>query len=222
MDYNELAMHTGNEPHIEQYGYSELAMKIGSHLYVAAMVLPGLHTHEEVKVASSIRTKYSATSQPQLIIGEVEDLSNQAYVPRKSGTTTSTNNNRSTRTPIDSHALPQLVCNLREGHGTTQSPQKRGKEQSLIQLDHAYVKSTTGNKVNTVLTGVETIKRLAVPTTKKGATQYQITQLKKFVMENGFGGSMSQQSWHLRRLRLESLQYHGGLQPRANINRRGR
>eukprot|EP00971_Amphidinium_carterae_P029582 582125-Amphidinium_carterae.1 len=46
------------------------------------MVLPGLRTHEEVKVASSIRTRYSAAaSQSQLIIGEVEDLSNQAYVP---------------------------------------------------------------------------------------------------------------------------------------------
>eukprot|EP00971_Amphidinium_carterae_P100937 1997046-Amphidinium_carterae.2 len=40
MDFNELAMHTGNEPHIEQYGYSEPAMKIGSRRHIAAMVLP--------------------------------------------------------------------------------------------------------------------------------------------------------------------------------------
>eukprot|EP00971_Amphidinium_carterae_P125385 2484049-Amphidinium_carterae.1 len=47
MDYNELVMHTGAEPTIEQHGYYEAAMKIGSHLHVAAMVLPGLHTYEE-------------------------------------------------------------------------------------------------------------------------------------------------------------------------------
>eukprot|EP00971_Amphidinium_carterae_P013108 258434-Amphidinium_carterae.1 len=37
MDHNEIAMHTGNEPNIEQLEYQEPAMKIGSHLYVAAM-----------------------------------------------------------------------------------------------------------------------------------------------------------------------------------------
>eukprot|EP00971_Amphidinium_carterae_P298584 5932335-Amphidinium_carterae.1 len=37
MDYNEIVMHTGAEPTIEQYGYQELSMKIGSHLYIAAL-----------------------------------------------------------------------------------------------------------------------------------------------------------------------------------------
>eukprot|EP00971_Amphidinium_carterae_P159498 3161818-Amphidinium_carterae.1 len=83
MDCNELAMRTGNEPHIEQYGHNEPTMKTGSHLYVAAMVLPERHNHEEVQVASSICTRYSASSQSQLTIREVEDLSNQAYVPRQ-------------------------------------------------------------------------------------------------------------------------------------------
>eukprot|EP00971_Amphidinium_carterae_P102394 2027207-Amphidinium_carterae.1 len=68
------------------------------------------------------------------------------------------------------------------------------KEQSLIQLDYAFMKLTSSTKVNTVLTGVETITGMciAIPTSKKGATQYQISQLKKFVMENGFGGSILQ------------------------------
>eukprot|EP00971_Amphidinium_carterae_P144271 2858936-Amphidinium_carterae.1 len=35
---------------------------------------------------------------------------------------------------------------------------------------------------------------MAIPTSKKGATQHQLTQLKKFVMENGFGGSIIQGS----------------------------
>eukprot|EP00971_Amphidinium_carterae_P195692 3883522-Amphidinium_carterae.1 len=56
------------------------------------------------------------------------------------------------------------------------------------------MKSTSSNKVNTVLTGVGTITGMciAIPTSKKGSTQYQITQLKKFVMESGFGGSILQ------------------------------
>eukprot|EP00971_Amphidinium_carterae_P240816 4780762-Amphidinium_carterae.1 len=38
MDFNEVVMHTGNEPYIDQYGHNEQAMRIGSQLYVAAMV----------------------------------------------------------------------------------------------------------------------------------------------------------------------------------------
>eukprot|EP00971_Amphidinium_carterae_P153383 3040631-Amphidinium_carterae.3 len=60
MDFNEIAMHTGIEPYIEQYGFNE-----------------------QVRAASSICTRYTATSQSQLIIGEVEDLSNQAYATRQ-------------------------------------------------------------------------------------------------------------------------------------------
>eukprot|EP00971_Amphidinium_carterae_P350779 6491735-Amphidinium_carterae.3 len=55
----------------------------------------------------------------------------------------------------------------------------------------------TGNqKVHTVPTGVETITALcmAIPPSTKGAMQYQLTQLKKFMMENGFGGSIVQEN----------------------------
>eukprot|EP00971_Amphidinium_carterae_P201720 4002864-Amphidinium_carterae.1 len=42
--------------------------------------------------------------------------------------------------------------------------------------------------VHTVLTCVETMTGLcmAIPTSRKGVTRHQLTQLKKFVMENGF------------------------------------
>eukprot|EP00971_Amphidinium_carterae_P075847 1498587-Amphidinium_carterae.1 len=33
---------------------------------------------------------------------------------------------------------------------------------------------------------------MAIPTSRKGATRHQLTQLKKFVMENGFGHSTIQ------------------------------
>eukprot|EP00971_Amphidinium_carterae_P231084 4585980-Amphidinium_carterae.4 len=57
--------------------------------------------------------------------------------------------------------------------------------------------TSCNQKVHTVLTGVETITGrwllcMAIPTSKKGATKHQLTQLKKFVMEKGFGGSIIQ------------------------------
>eukprot|EP00971_Amphidinium_carterae_P339007 6476589-Amphidinium_carterae.1 len=59
----------------------------------------------------------------------------------------------------DSHALPQFVSIL----GQPNHHRKGAlKEQSLIQLDYAYIKSTTGNKVNTVLPGVEAITGLCI------------------------------------------------------------
>eukprot|EP00971_Amphidinium_carterae_P014285 282202-Amphidinium_carterae.1 len=99
MDYNEIVMHTGTEPSIEQHGYYEAAMKIGSHLYAAAMVLPGLRTYEEVRIDQAVQTRYDVHDQSSLIVGEIEeklplglahmpprgheDLSTQAYVPEQ-------------------------------------------------------------------------------------------------------------------------------------------
>eukprot|EP00971_Amphidinium_carterae_P018209 359110-Amphidinium_carterae.1 len=64
-------MHTGTEPTIEQHGYRDLiqepAVKIGSHLYVASMVLPGIHTYEEVRIDQTSADKSSQ------IIGEIEE-----------------------------------------------------------------------------------------------------------------------------------------------------
>eukprot|EP00971_Amphidinium_carterae_P150519 2983728-Amphidinium_carterae.1 len=65
MDYNELVMHTGAEPTIEQCGYQEPSIKIGSHLYVAAMVLPGLHTYEEVRIDQTVQTRYDVHDQSE-------------------------------------------------------------------------------------------------------------------------------------------------------------
>eukprot|EP00971_Amphidinium_carterae_P182779 3627255-Amphidinium_carterae.1 len=76
MDFNEVSMHTGTRQYIEQSPHKEQLLKIGSHLYVAAMVIPGLHNPNEIIWDRSIRTRYTPSSQ--LIIGEVDDLSNQA------------------------------------------------------------------------------------------------------------------------------------------------
>eukprot|EP00971_Amphidinium_carterae_P349266 6490932-Amphidinium_carterae.2 len=60
-------------------------------------------------------------------------------------------------------------------------------------MDYAYIKAIAPTQkkwqAHTILTGVETTIGLciAIPTTRKGPTRYQLTQLKKFVMENGLG-----------------------------------
>eukprot|EP00971_Amphidinium_carterae_P162078 3212954-Amphidinium_carterae.4 len=101
-------------------------------------------------------------------------------------------------TESHTHAVQVLVPNLCEGQRTVHHRQIALKEQSLIQLDYAYKRSSIPThkkwKVHTILTCVETTTGLciAIPTSKKGPTRYQLTQLKKFVMENGFGQSIIQ------------------------------
>eukprot|EP00971_Amphidinium_carterae_P028526 561420-Amphidinium_carterae.1 len=48
-------------------------MKIGSRLYVAAMVLPGLHTCEEFRIDQTIQTRYNVHDQSALVVGEIQE-----------------------------------------------------------------------------------------------------------------------------------------------------
>eukprot|EP00971_Amphidinium_carterae_P231083 4585980-Amphidinium_carterae.3 len=81
MDFKVKALHTCKSPYIEEGPQNEQLLKSGSHLYVAAMVIPGLHNPDEIIWDGSVGTRYTPSSQ--LIIGEVDDLSNQAHVPRQ-------------------------------------------------------------------------------------------------------------------------------------------
>eukprot|EP00971_Amphidinium_carterae_P282069 5599240-Amphidinium_carterae.1 len=183
MDFNDISMHTSNELYIEQYGYNEQVIRIRSHLRIAAMVLPGLHNHKEVRVASSIHTRYAATSQSQLIIGEVEDLSNQTYVPRHLRQP-----QQATAMEVAVHRLTHMLYEGQPNHHRI----KGGAQGAIIDPSGLCLHQVNDGRRRsirrfTVLTGVETITGLCmpIPTTKKGATQYQPTQSKKFVMENG-------------------------------------
>eukprot|EP00971_Amphidinium_carterae_P103270 2044043-Amphidinium_carterae.1 len=66
------------------------------------------------------------------------------------------------------------------------------------QVDYAYTRSSIPThkkwQVHAILTCVEATIGLcmAIPTSRKGPTRHQLTQLKKFVMENGFGQSTIQ------------------------------
>eukprot|EP00971_Amphidinium_carterae_P322367 6407076-Amphidinium_carterae.3 len=60
----------------------------GAHLSAAAIVLPGLHTPNEIKIDIAANTRYD-TNKPTTIvssnersIGEVEDINQQANIPK--------------------------------------------------------------------------------------------------------------------------------------------
>eukprot|EP00971_Amphidinium_carterae_P050867 1001858-Amphidinium_carterae.3 len=76
-DLDMVTLHAGSDPYIEQSGNSEQLIRIGSHLHVATLVLPGLH-NPEVRVDQSVRTRKTSTRQSQLVTGHVEELSSQA------------------------------------------------------------------------------------------------------------------------------------------------
>eukprot|EP00971_Amphidinium_carterae_P078924 1561677-Amphidinium_carterae.1 len=104
-------------------------------------------------------------------------------------------------TQAHTYALQVMLPNLREGQRTTSTPSTRRSHRTIsdtVGLYYAYTRSNTPTakkwQVHTVLTCSETMTRLrmAIPTARKGATRHQLTQLKKFVMENGFGHSTIQ------------------------------
>eukprot|EP00971_Amphidinium_carterae_P243151 4828645-Amphidinium_carterae.3 len=53
------------------------------HIYTLLQFLPGLHTLNEIRLDNSVQTRYSSTSPTTLIVGDIEELSQQANIPRQ-------------------------------------------------------------------------------------------------------------------------------------------
>eukprot|EP00971_Amphidinium_carterae_P135889 2692476-Amphidinium_carterae.3 len=149
-------------------------------------------------------------------MGDIEELSQQANIPRQLQQPP-----QPTKQEQDEQRNPELVFTMCQSKRTTDTPQEGSTQRSISAtiLDYAYIKSNdpTNKKwqVHTILTGAETrtglCLALAIPTTRKGPTRYQLTQLKKFdiVMENGFGQTVIQEltiPW-----RHSSLHSHHGM-----------
>eukprot|EP00971_Amphidinium_carterae_P154765 3068574-Amphidinium_carterae.4 len=107
---------------------------------------PWLHTTNEIQLDNTINTRYSSTSPATVIVGDIEEFSQQANIQRQ---------------------LQQLVQPTKqeqEEHRITHLPYKSWCEQSVLQLDYAYITSNLPTKkkwqVHTILTGVETTTRL--------------------------------------------------------------
>eukprot|EP00971_Amphidinium_carterae_P145749 2888487-Amphidinium_carterae.1 len=105
------------------------------------MVLPGLHTYEEVSIDQAVQTRYDVHDQSSLIIGEIEELaplglahmpprgheelSTQAYVPKQlrqphQATALEIQEHRVTHLPYT--GVQELVPDMCEGQGTAQPP----------------------------------------------------------------------------------------------------
>eukprot|EP00971_Amphidinium_carterae_P151915 3010782-Amphidinium_carterae.3 len=202
IDELNVKVHTGKKPYLEKNGRFEQLHNLhphGAHLHVAAMVLPGLHKPTEVKIDMAVNTRYDPNKPTTIIVAEVDDISQQANIPkqlrqRPQPTKQEQEQHRITHMPYKSWCP---ICVKAKGQSVHH---RRGglKERSLIHLDYAYTRSRIpSNKkwqVHTILACVETTMGLciAVPTLRKGPTKHQLTQLKKFVMENGFEPAIKQ------------------------------
>eukprot|EP00971_Amphidinium_carterae_P312913 6218539-Amphidinium_carterae.3 len=182
IDENNVTVHTtGKHPYLEKNGEFEQLHPHGAHLHSAAMVLPGLHCrlhkHNEVKIDMAVNTRYDPNKPTTIIVGGVDDISQQANISKQ------------LRQP------PQPTKQEQEQHRITHMPyrswcpicvkaqsvhHRRGglKEQSLIQLDYAYTRSSIPTTCVETTTGL----CMAIPTSRKGPT----------MMENGFGQSIIQ------------------------------
>eukprot|EP00971_Amphidinium_carterae_P298683 5934034-Amphidinium_carterae.2 len=83
IDDNNVTVHTGKKPHIEKNGLVEQLHSLAAHLHAAAMVLPGFHKPNETKLDNSISSRYNPSKRTTLIVGEVEDISQQANSPKQ-------------------------------------------------------------------------------------------------------------------------------------------
>eukprot|EP00971_Amphidinium_carterae_P000881 17174-Amphidinium_carterae.2 len=81
IDEHNVTVHTGKQPYLEKNGRFENLHPHEAHLHATAIVLPGLHTPNEVKIDMAVNTKYSPNKPTTIIspnkscVGEVEDIS---------------------------------------------------------------------------------------------------------------------------------------------------
>eukprot|EP00971_Amphidinium_carterae_P206334 4094329-Amphidinium_carterae.2 len=83
IDKNKVIVHTGDKPYIEKVGKVEQLHRLGSHLHAAAMVLPGLRKPNEIQLDKSVCTRYNPPLRSTLIVGDIEDVSQQANIPKQ-------------------------------------------------------------------------------------------------------------------------------------------
>eukprot|EP00971_Amphidinium_carterae_P286555 5689068-Amphidinium_carterae.1 len=83
IDDNNVTVHTGNNPYIKEKGLVEQLHPFRAHLHAAAMVLPGLHQPNEIKLDSLINLRYNPSLPTTLIFGDIEEVSQQVNIPEQ-------------------------------------------------------------------------------------------------------------------------------------------
>eukprot|EP00971_Amphidinium_carterae_P275855 5473703-Amphidinium_carterae.2 len=194
LDKNKVTVYTGDKPYLDKFGKSEQLHYLGARLHAAAIVLPRFYKPNEIKLGNTINTRYNP-SLPTPLIGDIEEVSQQANIPKQLQQPP-----QPAKQEQESHRLTHMpyrswcpICVKSKGLPTHH---RRGalKKLSVIQLNYIRSSVPTHKKwqVHSFLTAIETTTGLcmAIPTSRKGPTRHQLTQLKRFVMENGFGQSI--------------------------------
>eukprot|EP00971_Amphidinium_carterae_P004897 98003-Amphidinium_carterae.2 len=83
VDENNVTVHTGKQPYLEKNGMFEHLHPHGAHLHAAALVLPGLHKPNDVKIDMAVISRYDPNKPTTIIGGGVDDISQQANIPKQ-------------------------------------------------------------------------------------------------------------------------------------------
>eukprot|EP00971_Amphidinium_carterae_P096245 1904539-Amphidinium_carterae.1 len=114
---------------------------IGSHLHSVSMVLAGFHTPNETQVDNTANTRYSPTDATTLILGDIEELNQEANIPGQLRRPPQPRQQKQKNTGSHAHMpcrswIPICV----KANGQPQHHRKGTiKEQSLAQLDYDYI-----------------------------------------------------------------------------------
>ena len=188
---------------IKKNGIEEPLLFHDKHFYVEALVLPQDHQlnylwldYLQNQLFHTTTTVYYTTGD-----GEVHEQVGEAQLPRSS---------KPPQLPTEEerllHELTHQpyrswceVCQRSKGRPAYHKRQPRDKE-SVIQMDYGFLQDphlppgSPQQRPLTVLTMLETTTGLsnAILTTKKGDTQHQRQQIKKWITTNGFANSILQ------------------------------
>eukprot|EP00971_Amphidinium_carterae_P188250 3736773-Amphidinium_carterae.2 len=168
---SKTTIHQGVQPYIEQFGNNEQLLHIGTHLHMTCMVLPGFYNPNEIQLGQTIHTRYSRTSPTTLIVGDVEELSQQTNIPRQLKqpaqlTKQEREEHRITHMPYRSYRFgAQAVSKPKDNPHTTEKARSNnhGYNWTMSTSDPTN-RHEKKWQVHTILTGVET-------TTGQGAVE---------------------------------------------------
>eukprot|EP00971_Amphidinium_carterae_P298969 5939562-Amphidinium_carterae.1 len=121
IDENSVSVHTGKHPYLEKNGKFEQLHRHGAHLHAAAIVLPRLHKPADIKIDMAVNTRYDPNKPTTVIVGEVEDISQQANIPKQLRQPPQPTKQEQEQHRI-THAIQVLAPNLCESQRTIRSP----------------------------------------------------------------------------------------------------
>eukprot|EP00971_Amphidinium_carterae_P312047 6202876-Amphidinium_carterae.2 len=179
IDDNKVTVHTGDKPYIEKFGNNEQLHRIGAHLHVASMVLPGFHTPNEKSTQGTAQhlqqhslwvTLRSSANKPT----HHDNCDNHHNQQSK-------NKKRTELPPYITKVGARYVSEHKDNQHTTEKVHSKNNQFCNWTMPQQSTRQEGAHNLDGLC--------LAIRTVRKGPTRYR---LKKFVMENGFGQTIIQ------------------------------